>query len=500
MKMRTFALSAAAMTAVQMFASGAYAEEVDTEALLARIEKLEADNARLMALVEGMLDRQEPERIEPAPVPAVALAVQPVAANDGAAGMVGIAPEYGYALLDHAETVNRKRILQLEARQDGTLNQVVTLSGGVTVLADYQTSNRDDKFGYLMRHPTLANQIGDTVSEAVVHSSYFAATATLTDNVTAYFEMLYSPEQSFGAGTITSLTRNQVQVRQAYLMWGNLDESPLYASIGKMYTPFGLNDTVSPFSNSSVWHAFAGLAYGAEVGYLKDGLSLRAMAVQGGSEFRAANTPVDGTNVPSKLNNFALDASYAFAFAMDGEAMLGASYEHGSAYCQSYPVVHFNPCEDNNPAWAAYGSVDKGPFEFLAEYAQTTDVWPGSAVPDPSNPLSQYEAQKTKSFMLGGRYGFGADLSNGEANSALSLEYSTFIAGDTRAPWERQDQWVLGYSRYLVPNVNLFGEVVHVVGYSPLNFISGGNFTDGSTWSDRGGRTNVILVGAQAAF
>ena len=89
MKMRTFALSAAAMTAVQMFVSGAYAEEVDTEALLARIEKLEADNARLMALVEGMLDQQEPERIEPAPAPAVAPAAQPVAANDGAAGMVG---------------------------------------------------------------------------------------------------------------------------------------------------------------------------------------------------------------------------------------------------------------------------------------------------------------------------------------------------------------------------------------------------------------------------
>ncbi|MEZ6001373.1 hypothetical protein [Hyphomonas sp.] len=493
---RTFAVSIVAMAAIQITGFSAHAEETDTDALLARIEKLEADNAKLMEMVERLLDQPEPERIDPA---SEAVAAVESASEDQSA-LLGIATEYGFDVLDHAERVNRKRMLQLEARQSGQLNQMVTLSGGVTMLADYQTSNRDDKFGYLMRHPTLNNQIGDTVSEAVVHSSSFAVTAALTDNITAYFEMLYSPEQSFGAGTITSLTRNQIQMRQAYLMWGNLDESPVYASIGKMYTPFGLNDTVSPFSNSSVWHAFAGLAYGAEIGYLKNGLNLRAMAIQGGSQFRAANTPVDGTNVPSKLNNFAIDASYSFGFGGGDAAMFGASYEHGSAYCQSYPVVHFNPCDDNNPAWAAYSSVNKGPFEFLAEYAQTTDVWPGSEVPDPTNPLSQYDAQKTRSFMLGGRYGFGPELVNGEANSALSLEYSTFIAGDTRAPWERQDQWVLGYSRYLVPNVNLFGEMVHVVGYSPLNFISGGNFTDGSTWSDRGGRTNVILLGAQAAF
>ena len=484
------------MIAVEVAGGAAHAEETDTAALLARIEKLEADNDRLMSLVEGLLDQEEPERIEPAPE----TVAEAISVGADAPTILGISPEYGFALLDHAETVNRKRILQLEARQSGTLNQMITLSGGVTVLADYQTSNRDDKFGYLMRHPTLNNQIGDTASEAVVHSSNLAVTAALTDNITAYIEMLYSPEQSFGAGTITSLTRNQVQVRQAYLMWGNLDESPVYASIGKMHTPFGLNDTVSPFTNSSVWHAFAGLAYGAEIGYLNEGLSLRAMAIQGGAQFRAANTPVDGTNVPSKLNNFAVDASYTFGISDDGAAMFGASYEHGSPYCQSYPVFHFNPCDDNNPAWAAYGSLDKGPFELLAEYAQTTDVWPGSEVPDPSNPLSRHEAQKTKSFMLGGRYGFGPELTNGDASSLVSLEYSTFIAGDDRAPWERQDQWVLGYSRYVVPNVNVFGEVVHVVGYSPLNFISGGNFTDGSTWSDRGGRTNVILVGAQAAF
>ncbi len=55
-------------------------------------------------------------------------------------------------------------------------------------------------------------------------------TAELGSWTTAYIEMLYDPEQSFGAGTITDLNRNQVQVRKGYVIFGNLDETPLYLS------------------------------------------------------------------------------------------------------------------------------------------------------------------------------------------------------------------------------------------------------------------------------
>jgi hypothetical protein len=58
--------------------------------------------------------------------------------------------------------------------------------------------------------------------------------------------------------------------------------------------------------------------------------------------------------------------------------MLGGSYIHGSAYCQGYPVVHFNPCSDNVPAWSAYGTLNLGRLKVLGEFAQTTKVWPGT--------------------------------------------------------------------------------------------------------------------------
>ena len=412
--------------------------------------------------------------------------------------LVGISPEYGFSVLDHAEGVNTRQLMQLQAIQAGELPNRVTLSGGVTVLANMQRSNSDTKFGWLMRHPTSSNQIGEDVSEIVVHNAQLAFTARMTDWITAYAEVLYDPEQSFGAGPITTLTRNQPQLRKGYVLFGNLDESPIYASLGKMDVPFGLQDTVSPFTNSTSWHAFAPLAYGGMVGYYNGNLHLRAMAVQGGAQFRSANSPVQDTAVPSRVNNFALDANYTMPLG-NGEdsVMLGASYIHASAYCQPYPVVHFTPCSDNNPAWAVYSVAELGNFTLLGEFASTTEVWPGSAVPDPTNPLSIYEATETFAFTLGGRYAYA--MAEG-APVDISFEFSRFNAGDDGAPWERQDQWVFGLNRMVAPSVSLFGEFIHTEGWVPLNFLSGGNQPNGATWSERDATTDIIAVGVQAAF
>lgn len=488
MKSLVTAVSAIAMLVA---APSAFAQTITNEELLERLERLEQQNAELREEVRSLRAEEGIVRVPD---------TSAEAATNNRNGFVSTNVDYSYRILDHAEDISTKPVVQLRARQNGDLTSSLTLSGQITALANIQQSNRDSKFGYLMRHPTSANQIGENVSEAVIHSANLAVTAQLNDWITGYVELQYSPEQSFGSGTITSLGRNQIEARQAYMLFGNLDESPLFAAIGKLYTPFGLNDSVSPFTNSTNWHAFAGLAYGAQVGYVQDGLMLRAMAIQGGAQFRAHNVPVSGTSVPSRVNNFAVDGNYTFALSDENSAMVGASYTHGSAYCQAYPVFHFNPCDENNPAWSVYGRANFGPLELLGEFASTTKDWPGSAVPDPTNPLSQYEAQRTHAFTLGGRYGFGDQHPNGRYLNAVSLEFSNFRAGDDGAPWERQNQLVLGYSRFVGENINLFAELVHVEGFAPLNFVSGGNFPDGSTWSDRDATTDVLLFGAQAAF
>ena len=421
----------------------------------------------------------------------------------GSQNFVGTNGTYAFAILDHAESINSKPLMQLTALQEGELVDRVTLSGGITAIANWQFASSDSKFGYLMRHPTSNNQLGDQVSEVVLHSANLALTARVAPRVTGYAELLYDPQQSFGSGTITALARNQIQLRRGWVMYGDLDALPVYALVGKMDTPFGLQDTVSPFTNSTNWHAFAGLAYGGQVGFVSGGLHVRGMIIQGGAQFRSANVPVEGTSVPSRANNFAFDGRYTIDLGNDGQdsIMIGASYQHGTAYCQGYPVFHFNPCAQNNPGIAAYGRVNYGPVTVLGEYATTTDDWAGTAVPDPNNPLSVFDAVAPEAFTIGGRVGLGDKMPVMQRHSlAASFEFSKFISGESGSPWERQTQKVLGLSWFPVPNVNLFGEYIDVDGFVPLNFLSGGNFPDGSTWSEFDADTDVIMAGAQIAF
>ncbi|NNL10784.1 MAG: hypothetical protein HKO84_03365 [Pseudomonadales bacterium] len=404
--------------------------------------------------------------------------------------------EFGYGLLDPTTDIRFKQLAILQARQDGTLPaNSVNLQGAVTAIANYQESNEADRFGYLMRHPTGANQVGTSVSEAVGHSAQRSYSASLGGWVSANMELLFDPEQSFGSGINTDIERNQVHVRKAFVLLGNLAESPFYLSLGKMVIPFGLTDTVNPFTASTVWHAFGGIANGATLGYVKNGLNLSFMAIEGGSQFRAANTPVNGTNVPSKLNNHAVDVNYTVPLA-DGHSLLaGASYQRGSAYCQEFPIQHFEPCNDNNPAYDIYARYQAGKLTLKAEWAETTEKWPGTF-----NPVSfpQFAASDVTSFDVGLKYrsgllGMPADV---------SVEFSRFDAGPDDAPWEKQDQYVLGLAAFATSSVKLFAEYIRTDGFAPLNFLSGGlgGTPAGPPLSSATAHSDVYLVGINAAF
>ena len=465
-----------------------------------RLRRLEEANARLQAEVQALREQAPAPAASTAPAPApdagTTLAAAPVAASAPVPRQtIGVSPAYSRAILEHTEGVNDRTLIQLRARRDGQIDNLVTISGRVVVIGDFHHSNRANKFGYLMRHPTGNNQRTFDTQEITVNSAQLAFTFNPHPDFTGFVEMLYDPEQSFGAGTLTALARNQVQVRKAYMLWGNLAKRPVYAAAGKMDVPFGLQDSVSPFSNSSVWHAFAPLAYGGLLGYYDGSLSLRAMAVVGGAQFRSANMPVDGTAVPSKLNNFALDGSYTAHISPDTSFMLGASYLRGSAYCQPYPIQHFGACNVAVPAWSAYGRLDVGRLRLIGELSRTTRIWPGTQVPGTTNPLSIFPASRVSAFTVGARY-----RPKPFEGLRVSAEYSKFIPGPVGSPWHRQDQLTLGLSQQLGENIDLFGEYVRVQGFVPLNFVSGGNFPDGSTWSEQDAKSRVVVVGVKAGF
>ena len=448
--------------ALCLLASPARAETFDS--VIERLDLLERENRRLRNEIEALKSEMA---VREAQAPTV---IAP-ASKRPAAGFVRVDPTYGYEILDPTTHINRKQRLILERRRDGTLApDTLHVHGAITAIANHQSSNRDDKFGYLMRHPTASNQVGDTVSEATIHSAQLGFTGSVGSWITGHAEMLFDPEQSFGRGTNTDLERNQVQMRRAYVLFGDLDRSPFHLGLGKMDVPFGLTDTVNPFTASTVWHAFGALANGVRVGYAGEGLNVSVMGVQGGAQFRAANTPVDGTAVPSRLNNLAADVHYDFELGAAGSLVLGGSWIRGTAYCQDYPVEHFLPCRDNNPAYAVYGKLVHGDLTFKAELARTTREWPGTFNPA----MPEFAASRVTGFDVGVRRRIDA----GRGRVDLSAEFSRFIAGPDGAPWEQQDQVVFGGAWFIRPGTKLFAEYIRVNGYAPLNFISGGSVTD----------------------
>ena len=405
---------------------------------------------------------------------------------------VGLNSKVTYDLMEPNQNLRKIEIL-LDAKSDNKIpERGVNFGFSLIGIADYQQSNIDSKFGYLMRHPTATNQIGKTASEVVLHSAQISIIASANSWITAYGELLYNPEQNFGAGTITSIARNQVQFRKGFILLGNKNKTPFYGALGKMDIPFGQNKSVSPFTNSTMWHAFGALAYSAVVGYKKDGLSIAVAAIQGGAQFRAANVPVDETAIPSRVNNFSADANYTYHIEDKHSFKLGASYIKGSAYCQGWPVVHFTPCKEHNPAYTVYGEVNLFKRLLLqGAFAKTVDEWEGTFNPAP--PLNVFEASKVSSLSLGGKY----QINKGEGIIySASAEFSNFIAGPNNAPWERQSQLVFGLNAQVRKTTRIFVEVFNTQGYVPLNFISGGNFEDpGVTHSERDAKSIGVVAG-----
>ena len=108
-----------------------------------------------------------------------------------------------------------------------------------------------------------------------------------------------------------------------------------------------------------------------------------------------------------------------------------------------------------------------------------------------------------KSFDIGTKY--RVDLDDGPVD--LSAEFSRFEAGPDGAPWEKQDQIVLGAAWFARPSVKVFAEYIHVDGFAPLNFMSGGSVMDddGNVMPDRAisdasARSDIFMVGVNAAF
>ncbi len=409
-------------------------------------------------------------------------------------------------LNENTQKINQKQLLLLKRKQKKRLDgNTLSVGSRFLGLIDYQSTNTPNHFGWLMRFPGPQNQAGSHVSEAIVHSAQIALLGNMGPWFSYSAQILYHPSQNFlstaqgGNDTITGAARNTVGIRKAYVVWGNLDRSPVFLTLGKFQAPFGLTDTVNPFTTSMTWHVFAGLSYGLKAEYFHHGLNGSIELAQGGPQFRALNSVVNegDQGSPSHLNNYVLDLNYTYDFGARSHLLFGGSYMAASSYCAPAPTQHFANCDVNVPAFDFYTQLTVSDLTALFEFGKTTRPWPGTT--DPTNPVFA-DVKAVKPFV----YDIGLKYRQAVFDRVydFSASFGEFVSGDRGTEFRRQNQLVFGVTTQVYRNVHLFSEYVHINGFVPFVNLTG--IQTGGGWvpgpSIAHAKTDVVLLGIDATI
>ena len=352
-----------------------------------------------------------------------------------------------------------KQVTILEHKLNRPNTPIFVLGSQFRLSGLVASTNRTSKFPYLGRFPT--SFVGDSATDVRILQANLSALAHVTPWVSGYFETLFSDVFSF-----SSFNQGSYQVRQAYAVIGNASQSPLYAYIGKKNISFGDMGTLSPFTQSVVWHYFGTLAEGAGVGYNANGIDLVLSGINGGRGIRVADSEEIG-----HLNNFAANLRWNYEVTENFEFTIGGGYLHGTIY-DANVAEHLDPTQfgQKNPAWDVNARVRVGNTHLAGEYVQTSDVWPVT-----NHEVIAYRAEVAHEFCWR------------ECPSWISGSWSEGIQGDEGTEFEFNRQLVIGLSTRPSPNVVLTAEYVRSTGFAPLINIT--------TVSDRSVAQDSLVLG-----
>jgi len=366
--------------------------------------------------------------------------VRQAAINPNGSWFIDLDTGYTSQMLDFQNRQGDKEVILLE--------QSFLTGGqtGLTIGAQFRASglfaqtNRTGKFSYLGRFPTDFS--GNSASDFRLLHANQAVSAHFNPMVHGYFETLFSDVFSFG-----DFKQGSFQVRQAYVVFGDLSRSPYYAFIGKKNISFGNMGTLSPFSQAMPWHYFGALAEGAGIGFDNQRLNATVTALNGSRGIRVVDSDEKG-----HLNNFAANVLLRTPLEGDDQFDIGAGYLHGTIY--NAPVAeHLDPAlfGPNNGAFDINAALKLGQLQLAGEYVQTVNPWPATG-----HDVIAYRAEAAYDMFIG------------EMAARSSVSWSEGIQGSSGTEFEFNRQLVLGLSVQPYPNTTLTFEYVRSSGFAPL--------------------------------
>jgi hypothetical protein len=389
--------------------------------------------------------------------------------NEGfLSGFFKTSPEYTNRMLNWQTDVTGKQLNILNARKTNLLADDKIYIGGVlkgSFMAE--TTNEDDKFPILSRLP--GQHSGDNGTRAVINNSALSVTANPTSYATAFFQLEYSEIEYPG--------QDDLQLRKAYAVFGDLSVSPFYLMFGRNTIDFGDNDTYSPFTHSVNNHFFNAVSDDPTIalGYVHENIHFVLTGINGGRQLRVADMKSS-----AQFNNFAAHLELNAPISDFGTLKWGGGYLRGTIYNAN--VAHHTDTLKatatdfrRNPAWNAFVEFTSDHFDIMGEYTFTGRDW--LVTNERVQAITGQAAVKTDiydiPFKFSGVYGLG-------------------LTGSEGTEFERSEQAVAGVEAVIDGNLTVGAEYVYNKAFTPLINIT--------TTSDASVEAHTGIVGGKLTF
>ncbi|MCX7122507.1 MAG: LbtU family siderophore porin [Gammaproteobacteria bacterium] len=353
-------------------------------------------------------------------------------------GVVGLNSNLSMQMMDNQSGVGKELNL-LTARQNG-MNQMLTLGGYAEGDAVYDHSNQNNDFINPAIQSAALTSNASNATRLMLTDASLSTTANLGSWVTAYMQL---GQSNIGEGSDVT---TGFGVQDAYLVFGNLAQMPVYGFAGNKEIDFGSFSSVDIYNQPLTRTLFqahgntAGVgvnAYGFNgvVSVMNGGQQTSAVSV--GSNYQAQNL---NTSNSSQINNFAVNLTYGMtngAISWD----VGAGYLNGSSlFNNTTNASHANG--QTNGAWDLNGKVSAYGFDLLGEYVTTVSNTYAS-----THAFGGTSAKSASAWDVGADYNFPVM----GYKSVVNADYSgaSLANGDNG----KGSQYVVGYRVEAVNNV-----------------------------------------------
>lgn len=374
---------------------------------------------------------------------------------------------YSKDMFDRQNNVTNKTAVILRHRKNQSLDPYKLYFGARAIgTIIHERTNTPGKFPIISRLPPTHTS-GNSDTYDVINE--------ISINATAVFPWF----TFFAQGEYTEVEypgQDDKQLRKAFVTFGNLEQAPIYVTIGKKTVNFGDFSSYAPFTHSYNSHYFWAQTDEPliEAGYITDKTEVAFSLIRNDRGLRVINSPDNNGD----FDNWAMNASHIFDVFEDKELKIGGGFLRGTIYDSAF--AHHPPATGfNDRSWnsaidlnATYSGKN---FDVMTEYTHTTNEWPATEF-------------HVSALTVQGRY-FDEIL---EFPTTYSVMASQGVQGDDGEEWEKMEQIILGIETDLLPNVQVGAEYMFNHGFVPLILprVTG----------DAGVTSHTILVGGKITF